>query len=219
MQALAEESKESGAVSNTGEKWLQVEGKDISSYGNVLKIKAGDLEQMKQTVIDNNWSSVTFLANGEAQFKKFYFQLNQTHLSKSKAADSIWIYNPDGHQAGRKTTDIDLKHWIRVEGKNLAGFDTGNPERVTTVDKIKELAVSKQGCNGFTIDDKGMVRFKEWTKDKVIQESELQSDEAFSTWIYNPDGFDSAFSKSEWYYIPDGNLPEFFDWGKEQLKW
>ena len=125
MQALAEESKESGAVSNTGEKWLQVEGKDISSYGNVLKIKAGDLEQMKQTVIDNNWSSVTFLANGEAQFKKFYFQLNQTHLSKSKAADSIWIYNPDGHQAGRKTTDIDLKHWIRVEGKNLEGFDSG----------------------------------------------------------------------------------------------
>ena len=64
-----------------------------------------------------------------------------------------------------------------------------------------------------------MVRFKEWTEGKVIKEAILQQDKAFSTWIYNPDGFDSAFSKSEWYYIPDGNLPGFFDKNKEQLKW
>ena len=109
----------------------------------MLKVKAGELDAMKKTVIDNNWSAVTFLMNGEAQFKKFYFQLNQTHLSKSKDAHSIWIYNPNGHKPGSKTTEIDLKHWIRIEGKNLDGFDIGDPVKVTSVDKVKEMAVLK----------------------------------------------------------------------------
>ena len=66
-----------------------------------------------------------------------------------------------------------MKHWVRIQGKNLDGFDIGDPVKVTTVDKVKEMAILKQGCNGFTIDDKGMVRFKEWTEGKVIKEAIL----------------------------------------------
>ena len=78
-------------------RWLKVKQADLPGFFDVHNQRGVPLEEAKQMIIDNNWSSVTVTPAGHCFFKKFYFELNPYHLKVLKHIDCMWIYNPKGH--------------------------------------------------------------------------------------------------------------------------
>ena len=56
------------------------------------------IEEMKALVIQKGWTSFTITDTGTVYFKKFDYEVNETHLEKHNYSKSIWIYNAKGHK-------------------------------------------------------------------------------------------------------------------------
>merc|ERR1712038_2040247 len=140
---------EENTEDENGGAWVQYFDLDLYGKGDVETVMAADysLEELKQMVIDNNWSSFT-LRYGYVYFKKVDYQMTEEDLVYVEGCE-MWIYDPTVKENEPNVViDENGGTWVQYFDKYpWAEGQTNIPTDIAahySLDELKQKVIDKQ---------------------------------------------------------------------------